>query len=88
MCIRDRSSAELSPVGDRIALARGDGSLEVMDTRTAQLLFGDRFQQGVLKGASFVQGGKEVLAWAAGIPSVRHYDSSGQVLQTLSLIHI
>ena len=76
------SSAELSPVGDRIALARGDGSLEVMDTRTAQLLFGDRFQQGVLKGASFVQGGKEVLAWAAGIPSVRHYDSSGQVLQT------
>lgn len=76
------SSAELSPVGDRIALARGDGSLEVMDTRTAQLLYADRFQQGVLKGASFVQGGKEVLAWAAGVPSVRHYDSSGQVLRT------
>lgn len=76
------AGAALSPAGDRLAVARGDGSLEVIDPVTGRLLFRDRFQDGVLKGVSFSPDGKSMLAWAAGRPSLRSYDAAGRVLAT------
>jgi len=76
------ASAALSPTGDRLALARGDGNLDVLEVATARLLLHDRFQQGVLKGVSFLRDGSGLVAWAAGSPSLRHYDANGRVLGT------
>lgn len=76
------AGAALSPAGDRLAVARGDGYLEVIEPVTGRLLFRDRFQDGVLKGVSFSPDGKSMLAWAAGRPSIRSYDATGRVLGT------
>lgn len=80
------AGAAISPTKDRLALARGDGSLEVLDTASGALLFRDRFQQGVLKGVQFLSGGTEIVAWAAGRPALRRYDASGRILQTQELV--
>ncbi|MFO0580059.1 MAG: WD40 repeat domain-containing serine/threonine-protein kinase [Polyangia bacterium] len=77
------SGASLSPRGDRLAVARGDGHVEVLDTATGALRLRDRFQSGVVKGVHFSSGG-ELLAWAAGEPAVRTYDTTGRVLETRS----
>lgn len=79
------ASAAISPNGKRAALAKGDGVLEVLDTASGKLLFRDRFQEGVLKGVSFVRGGAELLAWGIGDPSLRRYDEHGTVLKTEAL---
>lgn len=70
----------VSPTTDRVALARGDGNLDVIDLQSARLLVRDQFQAGVLKGVSFAPGG--LMAWAAGSPSFRRYNDNGEVLST------
>lgn len=69
-----------SSQGDRLAIARGDGSMEVIDALSSALHFRDQFQKGVLKGVSFSERG--LIAWAAGSPSFRQYSEAGEVLST------
>lgn len=70
----------IAPAGDRVALARGDGHVDVIDLQSARLLVHDQFQTGVIKGVSFSPNG--LLAWAAGSPSIRLYSNAGEALST------
>lgn len=83
------AGAVLSPDGRSVALARGDGFLEVLSTESGLRQFIERAQDGVLKGVHYLHRGTtthtELLTWGMGQPGLRRYSMIGEVLQSVPM---